>query len=88
MERPSNRGNSQDNGARPRGTTSTSVPQMNRQDDEWSIPLTAVRREGTERQQITQASPLAAPLLQKKDYSPTAAVKVLPRQSYSASTVS
>ena len=38
MERPSgnsNRGNGQDNGARPQGTTSTNVPQMNRQDDEW-----------------------------------------------------
>ena len=38
MERPSgnsNRGNSQDNGVRPRGATSTGVPQTNRQDDEW-----------------------------------------------------
>ena len=42
MERPSrnaNRGNGQFNGARPRDTTSTSVPQMSRQDDEWSMPL-------------------------------------------------
>ena len=65
MERPSgnsNRGNSQDNGVRPRGTTSTSVPQMNRQDDEWSMPLTTERREGTGRQQVTRASPLDAPL--------------------------
>ena len=35
---------------------------MNRQDDEWSIPHIAERREGTERQQITQTSPLVAPL--------------------------
>ena len=64
MERPtrnSNRGNGQDSGVRPRGTTSTSVPQTNRQDDEWSMPVTAERREGIERQQTTQASPSVAP---------------------------
>ena len=64
MERPpgnSNRGNGQDNGVRPRGTTSSSVPKTNRQDDDWSMPLTAERREGTGRQQITQASPSVAP---------------------------
>ena len=44
------------------------------------MPLTAERREGTERQQIIQASPLAAPLLQKKGYSPFGAVKVLPQK--------
>ena len=83
MERPSgnsNRGNGQDNGVRPRGATSTSVPQTNRQDDEWSMPLTTERREGTGRQQVTQASPLVAPLLQKKGYSLTGAVKVLPQK--------
>ena len=64
MERPSrnsNRGNGQSNGTRPRGTTSTSVPQTSRQDDEWSMPPTTERREGIERQQITQASLLVAP---------------------------
>ena len=83
MERPSgnsNRGNSQDNGVRPRGATPTSVPQTNRQDDEWSMHLTTERREGTERQQVTQASPSVAPLLQKKDYSPIGAVRVLPKK--------
>ena len=34
---------------------------MDRQDDEWSAPPIAERREVTERQQITQASPPAAP---------------------------
>ena len=34
----SNRGNGQDNGMRPQLTTSTNVPQTNRQDDEWSAP--------------------------------------------------
>ena len=57
----SNRGNGQNNGMRPRGTTSASVPQMNRQDDEWLVPLTTERREDTERQQMPQASSLAAP---------------------------
>ena len=83
MERPpgnSSRGNGQDNGMRPRGTISTSVSQTNRQDDEWSMPLTAERREGTGRQQITQASSSVAPLLQKKGYSPIGAVKVLPKK--------
>ena len=64
MERPSrnsNRGNGQFNGTRLRGTTSTSVPQMSRQDNEWSVPPTAERREGIERQQITQASLLVTP---------------------------
>ena len=64
METPSrnvNRGNGQFNGARLRGTTSTSVPQMSRQDDEWSMPPTTERREGIEGQQITQASPPVAP---------------------------
>ena len=48
MERPnsdSNRGNGQDNGMRPQITTSTSVPQTNRQDDEWSVPPIPERRE-------------------------------------------
>ena len=49
----SNRGHGQDNGVRPRGTTSNSIPQMNRQDDEWLMPLTTERREGIERQQTT-----------------------------------
>ena len=53
----SNRGNGQDNGIGPQGTTSASIPQTNRQDNEWSVPLTTERREGTKRQQITQASP-------------------------------
>ena len=44
------------------------------------MPLTTERREGTGRQQVTQASPLVAPLLQKKDYSPIGAVKVLPKK--------
>ena len=57
----SNRGNGQDNGVRPRITTSTSVPQTNRQDDEWSVPPIAKRREVMGRQQITQTSPPAAP---------------------------
>ena len=65
MERPSrnsNRGNGQSNGTRPRDTTSTSVPQMSQQDDEWSMPPTTERREDIERQQITQASlPVAPP---------------------------
>ena len=46
---------------RPRGATSTSVPQTNRQDDEWLMSLTTERREGTGRQQVTQASPSVAP---------------------------
>ena len=53
MERPtgnSNRGNGQDSGMRPQGTTSTSAPQMNGQDDEWSMPLTTERIESTGRQ--------------------------------------
>ena len=81
MERPpgnSNRGNGNDNGIRTRVVTSTSVPQVNRQDDDWSIPPTAERRESAGRQQMTQASPLVAPLLQKKGSSSTGAVKVLP----------
>ena len=48
MERPngnSNRGNGQDNGIRPQITTSTSVPQTNRQDDEWLVPPIPERRE-------------------------------------------
>ena len=64
MERPSgnsNRGNGQDNGVRLRGTTSASVPQMHRQDDEWSIPCVTERREDMERQQISQTSPLVTP---------------------------
>ena len=83
MERPSrnsNRGNGQSNGTRPRDTTSTSVPQMSRQDDEWSMPPTTERREGIERQQITQASLLVAPLLWKKGCSPIGAVRVLPQK--------
>ena len=50
MERPSgnsNRGNSQDNGVRPQGATSTSVPQTNRQDDEWSMQFTDWSSEGS-----------------------------------------
>ena len=43
--RDSNRGNGQDNGMRPQITTSTSVPQTNRQDDEWSAPPITKRRE-------------------------------------------
>ena len=39
------RGNGQDNGVRPQFTTSTSGPQPGRQDDEWSVPPIAVRRE-------------------------------------------
>ena len=35
----SNRGNGRDNGVSPQITTSTSVPQLDRQDDEWSAPL-------------------------------------------------
>ena len=64
MERPSrnsNRGNGQSNGTRPQGTTSTSVPQTSRQGDEWSMLPTTERREGIERQQITQTSLLVAP---------------------------
>ena len=64
MERPngnSNRGNGQDNGMRPQLTTSTNVPQTNRQDNEWSAPPMPERREIMGRQQITQASPPAAP---------------------------
>ena len=64
MERPngnSHRGHGQDNGIRPPITTSTSVPQSSRQDDEWSVPPIPERREVTGRQQITQASPPAAP---------------------------
>ena len=64
MERPngnSNRGNGQNNGMRPHITTSTSVPQTNRQDDEWSVPPIPERREFPGRQQITQASPPVAP---------------------------
>ena len=64
MERSSgnyNRGNGQNNGMRSRGTTSASVPQTNRQDDEWSMPLTTERREDTERQQIPQASSSVVP---------------------------
>ena len=64
MERPngnSNRGNGQDNGIRPPITTSTSVPQSSRQDDEWSVPPISERREMTGRQQITWASPPVAP---------------------------
>ena len=57
----SNRGNGQNNGMRPRGTTSASVPQTNRQDDEWLVPLTIERREDTKRQEMPQASSLAAP---------------------------
>ena len=53
---------------------------MSRQDDEWSIPPTAERGEGIEGQQVTQASLLLAPLLRKKGYSPTGAVKVLPQK--------
>ena len=53
---------------------------MSRQDDEWSIPPTAERREGIERQQITQASLPAKPLLQKKGYPPIGAVKVPPQK--------
>ena len=52
MERSSgntNRGNGQNNGMRPRGTTSASAPQTNSQDDEWSVPLTTERREDAER---------------------------------------
>ena len=57
----SNRGNGQGNGIGPQGTTSASVPQTNRQDDEWSTPLTVERREDTKRQQIIQASPSVVP---------------------------
>ena len=46
---------------RPQITTSTSVPQIDRQDDEWSVPPITERKEVTERCQITQASPPAAP---------------------------
>ena len=53
---------------------------MSRQDDEWSMPPTAERREGIERQQITQASLLVTPLPQKKGYSLIGAVKVLPQK--------
>ena len=62
------------------GTTSTSVPQTNRQDDEWSMPLTTERREGAERQHITQTSPLTAPLQQKKGYSLTGVAKIHPKK--------
>ena len=41
----SNRENGRDNGVRPQITTSTSVPQTDRQDDEWSMPPIAERRE-------------------------------------------
>ena len=41
----SNRGNGRDNGVRPQITTSTSVPQTDRQDDEWLVPPIAERRE-------------------------------------------
>ena len=46
---------------RPQITTSTSVPQIDRQDDEWSVPPITERRGDMERQQITQASPPTAP---------------------------
>ena len=46
---------------RPQINTSTSVSQMDRQDDEWSVPPITERREVTERQQIIQTSPPAAP---------------------------
>ena len=52
MERPngnSNRGNGQNNGISPPITTSTNVPQTNRQDDEWSVPPIPERREMTGR---------------------------------------
>ena len=48
MERPNgdfNRGNEQDNDRRPQITTAASVPQTNRQDDEWSVPPIPERRE-------------------------------------------
>ena len=45
----SNRGNSQDNGMRPQLTTSTNVPQTNRQDNEWSAPSIPERRDITGR---------------------------------------
>ena len=57
----SNRGNGRDNGVRPQITTSTSVPQIDRQDDEWLVPPITEKREVMERQQITWASPPAAP---------------------------
>ena len=79
MERPSGNSN-RGNGTRPRGVTSPSAPQVNRQDDEWSMPLTTERREDTGRQQITQASSSVAPLLKKKGYLPIGAVKVLPKK--------
>ena len=56
-----NRGNGQDNDVRPQITISTSVLQIYRQDDEWSVLPITDRREVMERQQITQASPPAAP---------------------------
>ena len=57
----SNGGNGQDNGMRPQLATSTKVPQINRQDDEWLAPPIPERRDIVGRQQITQASPPAAP---------------------------
>ena len=48
MERPngnSNRRHGQNNDMRPQITTSTSVPQTIRQDDEWSVPPIPERRE-------------------------------------------
>ena len=45
----SNRGKGRDNGVRPQITTSTSVPQIDRQDDELSVPPITERREVMER---------------------------------------
>ena len=72
-----NRGNGRYNGVRPQFTTSTSEPQPDGQDDEWSVPPIAVRRDDMGRQQITQASPQPPLLLQSKDYSPIGVVKIL-----------
>ena len=44
------------------------------------MPPTTERREGIERQQITQASLMVAPLLWKKGYSLIGAVRVLPQK--------
>ena len=41
----SHKGNGQDNSVRPRITTTTSVSQTNRQDNEWSVPPIAERGE-------------------------------------------
>ena len=63
MERPNGgfgRGNGRDN-VRPQQQAPTERPQPARQEDEWSLPPTAERRDDAERWQTIQMSPPAAP---------------------------